>query len=412
MSILIRRFRSWWQPPRRAGDRIEHRQVTFLELFYDLVYVALVAQLSQALSNHIGWTALGGFAFLFVIVWWAWLNGSLYHDLHGNNDIRTRVFTFLQMFSVVAMAIFAQDALGESSTGFAMSYAAFQLILTYMWWRTGVHDPDHRPLSRTYSRAFLFATLIFIGSIFVMGPVRFYLWGVALILMLMVPTYLRLRRNSSQVQAQLDLSINVSDSLVERFGLFTIIVLGEVIIGVVTGVTEHHELNWLIGGTAALGTLIAIGLWWIYFDLISHHRPQQNYKIVITWFYLHLPLTIGITTVGASLLNVVEHAGEHLPTDVRWLLLTATALVLVTTAFLTRTTQIPPEHQRVHVIGRRGLFISAILIIVLGFVPLNTIPFLGAIAVLLLMPVFFGLRVWVEVLGRDALAVEEISLEE
>jgi len=94
MSILIRRFRSWWQPPRRAGDRIEHRQVSFLELFYDLVYVALIAELSHSLSSHIGWDALGGFAFLFVIVWWAWLNGSLYHDIHGNNDMRTRVFTF------------------------------------------------------------------------------------------------------------------------------------------------------------------------------------------------------------------------------------------------------------------------------------------------------------------------------
>lgn len=401
MTIFIRRFRSWWQPPRRAGDRIEHRQVTFLELFYDLVYVALIAQLSHSLSSHIGWAALGSFAFLFVIVWWAWLNGSLYHDIHGNNDIRTRVLTFLQMFSVVAMAIFAHDALGESSVGFALSYAAFQLILTYMWWRTGVYDPDHRPLSRTYSRTFLFATLLFIGSIFVMAPVRFYLWGAALILMLMVPTYLRLRRNSPRVQAQLDLSINVSDSLVERFGLFTIIVLGEVIIGVVTGVTEHHELNWLIGGTAALGTLIAIGLWWVYFDLISHHRPQQNYKIVITWFYLHLPLTIGITTIGASVLNVVEHAGEHLPAEVRWLLLTAAALVLVTTALLSRTTQILQEHQRIHNIGRRGLFISAVLIMLLGLISLKTISLLIAIAVLLLMPVFFGIRVWVETLGSD-----------
>ena len=229
--------------------------------------------------------------------------------------------------------------------------------------------------------------------------------------MLMVPTYLRIRRNSPQVQAQLDLSINVSDSLVERFGLFTIIVLGEVIIGVVTGVTEHHELNLLIGGTAALGTLIAIGLWWVYFDLISHHRPQQNYKIVITWFYLHLPLTIGITAVGASVLNVIEHAGEPLPAEVRWLLLIATALTLVTTALLTRTTQVLPEHQRVHQTGRRGLFISAILIIALGFIPMDTIPLLSAIALLLLMPVFFGIRVWVETLAIDDATDVELAIE-
>ena len=71
-------LRLWWQPPRRASDRPE-RQVTFLELFYDLVYVVLIAELSHSLSAHIGWEGLGKFAFLFVVVWWAWLNGTTYH---------------------------------------------------------------------------------------------------------------------------------------------------------------------------------------------------------------------------------------------------------------------------------------------------------------------------------------------
>jgi low temperature requirement protein LtrA len=401
MSIFIRRFRSWWQPPRRAGDRIEHRQVSFLELFYDLVYVALIAELSHSLSSHIGWGALGGFAFLFVIVWWAWLNGSLYHDIHGNNDIRTRVFTFLQMITVVAMAVFAHDALGESSVGFAISCAAFQLILSWLWWRTGVYDAAHRPLARPYVVAYLLSMLLFTGSIFVAEPVRFYLWGVALLLSLMAPLFMRLRNKSPEIQAQIDLSINISDSLVERFGLFTIIVLGEVIIGIVSGMNEHHDLNWQVGVTALLSMLIAIGLWWVYFDLVSHHRPLRNMGIVFIWLYLHLFLTIGITAVGASVLNVVKHAGEPLPTEVRWLLLTATAITLIATAFLTRTTQILPEHQRVHDIGRRGLFISAILIILLGLIPLNTVPLLSAIVLLLLLPVFFGLRVWVEIISTD-----------
>jgi low temperature requirement protein LtrA len=411
MSIFIRRFRSWWQPPRRAGDRIEHRQVSFLELFYDLVYVALIAQLSHALSSNIGWGALGGFTFLFVIVWWAWLNGSLYHDIHGNNDIRSRVFTFLQMFTVVAMAVFAYDALGESSVGFALSCAVFQLILSWLWWRTGVYDAAHRPLARPYVVAYLLSMLLFVCSIFVTAPARFYVWGAGLLLSLMAPLYMRLRNNSPEVQAQLDLSMNISDSLVERFGLFTIIVLGEVIIGIVSGVNEHQDLNWQVGITAALSMLIAIGLWWVYFDLISHHRPLRSMGIVFTWLYLHLFLTIGITTVGASMLNVVEHAGEPLPTEVRWLLLTATALVLATTAFLTRTTQIIPGHQRVHDIGRRGLFISAILIMMLGFISLDTIPLLGAMALLLLLPIFFGVRVWVEAVGMDNELSEEMGNE-
>ena len=108
MTLIRRNFRRWWQVPRNILDRPEHRQVTFLELFYDLVYVALIAELTHALATDVNNQSLLRFAFLFVIVWWAWLNGTVYHDIHGNNDIRTRVFTFLQMGTVAAMAIFAQ----------------------------------------------------------------------------------------------------------------------------------------------------------------------------------------------------------------------------------------------------------------------------------------------------------------
>jgi low temperature requirement protein LtrA len=245
MNIFKSRFRVWWQPPRRAGDRIEHRQVSFLELFYDLVYVALVAELAHSLSRNISWEGVGGFVFLFVIVWWAWLNGSLYHDLHGNQDIRTRVFTFLQMFTVVSMSVFVHDALGETSTGFALSYGVFQLILSYMWWRTGVYDEAHRPLTRPYVASYLLSTLLFTCSIFVAAPVRFYLWCVALLLSLLAPLYWRLRRVSPEIQAQMDLSTNVSNSLVERFGLFTIIVLGEVIIDI-DGYSGHVDCDWIM----------------------------------------------------------------------------------------------------------------------------------------------------------------------
>lgn len=84
MTLQRIRFRDWWQPPKRLIDREGARQVTFFELFYDLVYVVLIAELAHALSGHIDLTGLLGYAFLFVVVWWAWLNGTLYHDLHGN----------------------------------------------------------------------------------------------------------------------------------------------------------------------------------------------------------------------------------------------------------------------------------------------------------------------------------------
>jgi low temperature requirement protein LtrA len=352
MTSLRRSFRSWWQPPRRLRDREADRQVTFLELFYDLVYVILIAELAHALSAHGDVAGLASYVFLFVVVWWAWLNGTMYHDLHGNSDIRTRIFTFLQMFTVASMAVFADNALGKGSVGFALSYAALQLILMFLWWRTGVHDPAHRPLSQPYALTFLATTLLFVVSVFAPPPWRFYLWGLALVLSLSLPLVtLNLGRRDPQVQAQIDLGTDVSPSAVERFGLLTIIVLGEVVVAVVRGVAGYHHLSWLVGGTAALGMLIAIGLWWVYFDSVSHHMPQPGRLTVSGWMYLHLPMTMGIAAVGAAVVNVVEHTGEPLPAEVRWLLVGAIAVVLMSIALLVRTIQASEE---VRAVNRSG----------------------------------------------------------
>lgn len=406
MTSLRASVRRWWQPPKNIRDREEERSVTFLELFYDLVYVVLIAQLSHSLAEHINPAGVGGFLFLFLLVWIAWINGSLYHDLHGNNDIRTRVFTFLQMFTVAAMAVFVHNAWGAGSVGFALSFAAYQLVLTWLWWRTGVYDPNHRPLSQPYSLAFLVSTLLFVVSVFVPAPWRFYLWGAALALSLLIPMYnLTQGRNNPDVQAQLDIAFSISPSAVERFGLLTIIVLGEVLVGVVNGVAGHHHPNWPVGVTAVLGMLIGIGLWWVYFDFISQHMPIDTRSKTAGWMYLHIPMTAGIVATGAAVLNIVEHAGEPLTSEVRWLLVGAVGLALLSTALLMRSIQIPDEHFPLYRGGGIVTFVSGVVILLLGLSGLDTIPLLTGVIVLLLAPVLYGILVWIKLLGAEEMAI-------
>src|SRR5688572_27082928 len=350
------RFRRWWQPPHPASQHPEERRITFLELFYDLVYVVIIAQLSHALAGNISLAGIGIFLFLFIVVWWAWFNGAMYHDLHGNNDIRTRVFTFLQMLTVAGMAVFAHNAMGEGSAGFAITYAAFHLILTWLWWRTGVYDPNHRSLSQPYSTTFLITSGFFILSIFIPAPWRFIFWVLALLIDLAMLSLLWNYR-SREIQEQINRVALISSSAVERFGLFTIIVLGEVIVGVVSGVAEHAHPSWLAGGTAFLGMLIAIGLWWIYFDFASGRPPIPRTSERLRWIYLHLPVTMGITAVGASILNVVEHAGESLPNDVRWLLVGSIAVVLISIALILKSLNLPENQSSLYRTGARVMFI-------------------------------------------------------
>jgi low temperature requirement protein LtrA len=189
---------------------------------------------------------------------------------------------------------------------------------------------------------------------------------------------------------------------VERFGLFTIIVLGEVVVAVVRGVAGHHHLSLAVGATGALGMLVAIGLWWVYFDLISHHLPRPGNLTVSGWMYLHLPMTMGIAAVGAAILNVVEAAGEPLPPEVRWLLVGATVVVLVSIAALTRTIQVSEEYRPVHRTGGRTLFLSSAIIVLLGFTNLTAIPLLLALNLHLLAPVFYGLNTWLGIVAAQA----------
>ena len=403
ISVLERiRFRRWWQPPHPASNRPEERRITFLELFYDLVYVVIIAELSHALAGNISLAGIGTFVFLFVIVWWAWFNGAMYHDLHGNNDIRTRVFTFLQMITVAAMAVFAHNAMGEGSIGFALSYAAFHLILTWLWWRTGVYDLNHRPLSRPYSSTFLITSLLFIVSILIPAPWRFVLWVLALLVDLALLFLLWTNRNAA-MQEEINRVELISPSAVERFGLFTIIVLGEVIVGVVSGVAEHPHLSWLAGGSAFLGMLIAIGLWWVYFDFVSGRQPIPRTSKRLAWIYLHLPVTMGIAAVGASILNVVEHAGEPLPGEVHWLLVGAIAVVLTSISLILKSLNTPETQRILFQTGGRVSFIAGILVFLSGLTTMSTIPLLLVLIVLLLAPILYGILVWIKVLDAREL---------
>ena len=390
------RFHRWWQPPRTTSARPQERRVTFLELFYDLVYVVIIAELSHSLAENISLAGIGTFVFLTIIVWWAWFNGAMYHDVHGNNDIRTRIFTFMQMFTVAAMAVFAHNALGEGSVGFALSYAAFHLILTWLWWRTGVYDPHHRPLAQPYTITFLITSLLFIVSIVVPVPWRFIVWGVGLLIDL-VFLLLIVTRTNAAIQAQLNRVLLLSPSAIERFGLFTIIVLGEVIVGVVGGVAGYPELSWLVGGTATLGMVIAIGLWWVYFDFVSGRPPIARPATSLAWIYLHLPVAVGIAAVGAGILHVVEHAGEPLPGDVRWLLVGAVAAVLVSIAFIVWLLDIPASYRRLYWNGSILMWIAGILVVGLGLTPIDPGLLLLALCALLLAPVFYGVLVWIKV---------------
>ena len=382
--------RRLWGPPARFADRPTDRRVTFLELFFDLVFVVVIAQLAHRLAEHPSWAGVGWFAILFYAVWSSWLNGTLYYDLHGTNDVSVRVFTFLQMLAVAVMAVFVSDVPGEGARGFALGFAANTFVLVVLWFRTGLHDPNHRVASVPYCAAYLAAAVLFAISAATEQPLQYWLWAIALAVEIVgqLVAYHIWTPPTDQGGAL----FAATPSLIERLGLFVIIVLGEVIVGAVDGMANLDPVTVIGVEIGLLGVLVAIGLWWIYFDLVSNHAPRARRTQL--WLYLHLPLVTAMAAVGAGVLNAVEHSTVSLPADVRWLLVGALAVAVGSVAALTRTLEIRRTYPALYRTVAGTLAGSAVLILAVGLTDWGAKGTLTAMVLLLGLPIGTGLGVW------------------
>jgi low temperature requirement protein LtrA len=312
-----------WKPPRlRIGEGAEgERHATWLELFYDLLFAAVVAQLTVELAHDLSGFGVLTFVGLCVPVWWAWVGQSFYATRFDTDDLGHRLFIIAQMFAVAAMAVNVHAGLGLGSAGFALSYAAVRFLLVGEYLGAHVWVPAARALTRRFG----LAAAIWLASAWVPTPARFYLWGLGLVIDVATPL------GAGKLHSRL---APHATHLPERFALFILIVLGEAIAGVVMGLTKH-PWSFQSGLTAALGLSVAFSLWWAYFDnidgaAIRAARTQGRIWLYQGWLYVHLPLVMGLAASAVGVQYAVASPQDLvLPPGERWLICGATALVLL-----------------------------------------------------------------------------------
>lgn len=367
----------------------QHRKVSWLELFFDLVFVAVISELVHLLSTNPSVETLWNYLFLFIPAWWVWIGATYYNDRFETEGLDSRFFTFLLMIPVAGLAIFAHHMPHNFSVGYGICYLLARVLIVLMWTRAAVHEERFRPVGTILIAGYSLSIVLFICSVYVQAPLRFVLWGIAFTCDLITPI-LTLKKQT------LLPSFNLS-KLPERLGLFTLIVIGETLVGVIRGVARHHHFSFKIFSEGVMGVAISFALWWIYFDYISKRLPKSQTKTVFLWSYLHLILVMSIGAVGAALLNVLI-SKHHLPSDgTRYLLTVSLAMSLIFMGLIEMLLKKEPSEIKALKISTGLKFFSALLIVLLGIYGhwIHSLALLCLTFGVLLIPMSYYVYAWV-----------------
>ena len=380
--------RRLWQIPALRTDSHHERKVTWLELFYDLVFVVIISQLAHKLVTGDPVASLGGFILLFIPVWWVWIGSTFYTERFETDGLETRLIFFLKMIPVAGLAIFIRGGLGETSAGFALSYAAARGIITLLWLRATIHVVEFRPVGVRYVAGFTLSFLLFISSVLVDPPLRFAFWAAGLLLDLVTP--------ATTLAAQAKLPRFNTSKLPERFGLLVLIVLGESVVGVVSGVAEGGEFSHLTAGRGVLGLAVGFGLWWVYFDNVARRPPRAGVLRAFSWSYLHLPLVMGIAATGASITNVLAQHEALVPPPVAAVMAGSVGCSLLAIGILETLLHRAPD-EPTHTTVSPGLKLACgalALALAVSGAPIEPVALLGSLFLLLLVQIAYGTSVW------------------
>lgn len=292
--------------PRNQNDA--HRAATPLELFFDLCFVAAIAldaaSLHHGLSeDHIGESIVPFFTTFFAI-WWAWMNFTWFASAYDTDDAPYRLATFVQMGGVLVLAAGITRAFEDNDfTIVTIGYVIMRVALVSLWFRAAHADPSRKTTNLRYAFGVALVQIGWLGLLFV--PEEFSLVGFLLLVVaeLAVPMF------AEQASA----TPWHPEHIAERYGLFTIIVIGESVISTTRGfqaaLDEGADQVGLISlGIASL--VIVCSCWWLYFDRQSHYRPTADNRI-FGWGYGHYLIFAALAAIGAGLASAVDYHTDH-----------------------------------------------------------------------------------------------------
>lgn len=296
--------RAFIKPMRARSPDEVHRVSTPLELLFDLVFVVAVASagagLHHGLSEGHAAHAIMSYLFVFFGIWWAWMNFSWFGSAYDNDDVLFRLFVFVQMAGALVMAAGASRAFEFNDiTMTTIGYTIMRLGSVSQWVRAAINDPEHRPTAKRYAIGVACVQVGWVARLFLPETAGIVMFVVLGLLEAMVPLWAE-RFSPTTWHAE---------HIAERYGLFTIIVLGESILSASTAVQSgmaDGAMTWPLAAIALGGLMIVFSMWWMYFDQPAHDL-LTSVKAAFLWGYGHYFVFASAAAVGAGLAVAVDY---------------------------------------------------------------------------------------------------------
>jgi low temperature requirement protein LtrA len=296
-----RSVRPFYRPmlPRRRDE--PHRAATPLELFFDLCFVVAVAQAAASLHHAVSEDQLGHaltrYLVVFFAIWWSWMNFTWFASAYDTDDDVYRLTTLVQIVGALIIAAGVPRAFDDGDFSvITYGYVVMRIALVVQWIRAAAGDPAHRRAARRYAVG---VTVVQLGWLLRLALPQG--WGTAALLLLVVADLL-----VPAVAERPGMTPWHPRHITERYGLFTLIVLGDVVLAtsmaIQTGVDAGDRHLWSL---AAAATVIVFALWWLYFDRPVGAPDRLPYSLV--WGYGHYLIFAAVAAVGAGLSVSVDY---------------------------------------------------------------------------------------------------------
>jgi low temperature requirement protein LtrA len=315
--------------PHSRLPQLEEPKVTTLELFFDLVFVFALTQVTALLAEELTWTnMLRGLAVL-AVIWWSWVGFSWMTNYVKADDGLTRLSMFASMGAVLVLSLATPRAFTDWGVQFGVAYLVLTLLFLLTYGTAARGEPAVLGSILRLAPGMLVApVLVLIAGFLDEGALRATLWGVAIVVAFA----------SGLISGTSGWKLSPSH-FTERHGLVIIIALGESIVSIGVGAASGDDgLSAIVIAGSLLALVIACCLWWLYFDVVALvaerrlHAAQGAERNAIardSYSYLHYLLMAGIILVALGIKKVLIYVDKPLPTVALAALLGGLALYLV-----------------------------------------------------------------------------------